>query len=38
MFSCEFCEILKNTFFTEHLWATASVETRVDYDLPIESD
>ena len=24
MFSCEFCEISKNTFFTEHLWATAS--------------
>ena len=25
MFSCEFCEIFKNTFFTEHLWTTASV-------------
>ena len=24
MFSCEFCEISKNTFFTEHLWASAS--------------
>ena len=24
MFSCEFCEISKNAFFTEHLWATAS--------------
>ena len=24
-FSCEFCKISKNTFFTEHLWATASV-------------
>ena len=24
MFSCEFCEISKNTFFTEHLCATAS--------------
>ena len=23
-FSCEFCEFSKNTFFTEHLWATAS--------------
>ena len=23
-FSCEFCKIPKNTFFTEHLWATAS--------------
>ena len=25
VFSCEFCEISKNTFFTEHLWVTASV-------------
>ena len=25
VFSCEFCEISKNTFFTEHLWETASV-------------
>ena len=24
VFSCEFCEISKNIFFTEHLWATAS--------------
>ena len=24
MFSCEFCEISKNAFFTEHVWATAS--------------
>ena len=24
-FSCEFCEISKNTFFTEHLWTTASI-------------
>ena len=23
VFSCEFCEIFKNTFSTEHLWATA---------------
>ena len=22
--SCEYCEISKNTFFAEHLWATAS--------------
>ena len=27
MFSCEFYEISKDTFFTEHLWTTAS-ETR----------
>ena len=25
VFSCEFCEIFKNTFFTEHLWTTASL-------------
>ena len=24
-FSCEFCEIFKNTFFTENLWMTASI-------------
>ena len=24
VFSCKFCEITKNTFFTEHLWVTAS--------------
>ena len=24
MFSCEFCEISKNTFFTEHVWTIAS--------------
>ena len=24
VFSCEFCEISKNSFFTEHLWTTAS--------------
>ena len=23
-FSCEFCETFRNTFFTEHLWTTAS--------------
>ena len=25
MFSCEFCEISKNTFFIEHVWATALI-------------
>ena len=24
VFSCEFCKISKNTFFTEHPWTTAS--------------
>ena len=28
MFSCELCEIFKNTFFTEHFRATASGETK----------
>ena len=27
VFSCEFWENFKNTFFTEHLWTTASVYT-----------
>ena len=26
LFFCEFCEISKNTFFTERLWMTASGE------------
>ena len=26
--SCEFCEISKNNFFTEHIWATASATCR----------
>ena len=29
VFSCEFCEISQNTFFTEHLWATASVSLQI---------
>ena len=29
VFFCEFCEISKNTFFTEHLRATASVNARL---------
>ena len=28
VFSYEFCEISKNTFFTEHLWATASTSPK----------
>ena len=27
MFSCEFCEIFQNSFITEHLQATGSVDT-----------
>ena len=29
VFSCEFCEISKNTFFREHLWATAFLNCAV---------
>ena len=34
MLSCEFCKISNNTFFTEHIWATASSFTKeiVDQD------
>ena len=30
VFSCEFCEISKSTFFTEHLLATASERSVID--------
>ena len=26
VFSCEFCEIFTNTFYTEHLWVAASTK------------
>ena len=29
VFSCEYCEISKNTIFTENLWATASWESSI---------
>ena len=28
VFSCEFCETSKNTFFTERLWTTASIRSK----------
>ena len=28
VFSCEFCETSQNTFFTEHLWTTASIRSK----------
>ena len=31
VFSCEFFEISKNTFFTEHLCATASVISNAEW-------
>ena len=33
VFSCEFCEISKNTFLTEHLWPAASENLAVSEDL-----
>ena len=30
MFSCEFGNVSKNIFFTEHLWATASAQIDPD--------
>ena len=29
VFSCEFCEISKNAFFTERLWTTASARATI---------
>ena len=26
VFSCEFCKMFENSFFTEHLWVTTSVK------------
>ena len=33
VFSCEFCEIPRNIFFTEHLWTFASAYTRVYFSF-----
>ena len=33
MFSCEFCEISKNTFFTEHSWTAASIKINIKFSL-----
>ena len=35
VFSCEFCEISKDTFFTEHLRATASKANTADAFMPL---
>ena len=37
-FSCEFCEIFKNTFFTDHLWATASNNFKLEDKLGFTSN
>ena len=37
MFSCEFCKISKNTFFTKHLRMTAFIDDSDElYDLDTE--
>ena len=33
VFSCEFCEISKSTFFTEHHWLIASKHPNIKYQL-----
>ena len=33
MFSCEICEIFKNTYFEEHLQTTASVEHKASVNI-----
>ena len=33
LFSCKFCEISKNTFFTEHIRATASVKIEMQVKI-----
>ena len=35
VFSCEFCEILWNTFFSEHVRATISGYSRIEYCVNI---
>ena len=35
VFSCEFCEISRNTFFTEHLRTTASEHKQKDLEMDI---
>ena len=36
VFFCEFCEMSRNTFFIEHLWATASVN-KITQNLFVQS-
>ena len=38
VFSCEFCEISRNAFFTEHVWTTASISNISGNVLLIEHD
>ena len=36
VFSCEFCQIFKNTFFTEQLWTTAFFHVVSQFYLNLE--
>ena len=36
MFLYEFCEIFKNTFFAEHVWATASKYEEIFYAFDLK--
>ena len=38
MFSCEFCEISKNTLFTEHLWVTPSGNKAIQQGISYSND
>ena len=33
MFSCEFFKNFKNTFFTDHLWKTATASVKMKFGL-----
>ena len=35
LLSCEFCQISKNTFFTEHVWTTAFKDFHLDFHIRI---
>ena len=36
VFFCDFCEISKSNFFTEHLWTTASISPLIITSIPPE--
>ena len=38
VFSCEFCEIFKKTFFSEHVRATVSEYSRIEFCLKIDGN
>ena len=38
VFSCEFCEIFRKTFFSEHVRATVSEYSRIEFCLKIDGN